>query len=85
MEIAFTPSMGGCIGCICSSCPKGYIGDRTCKNLCDGYPGHSNCHHRTNYCSQVNISNYTLDTKTSHTKNSDPYYEDIGSSSFIEK
>lgn len=73
METSFTTA-GGCVACICCSCPKGYTGDRTCPNLCQGIPGHDTCHYRETYCSNINISNYrafTLDNKTSRTKGSD--------------
>lgn len=79
METSFTTA-GGCIACICGSCPKGYTGDRTCPNLCQGVPGSNTCHYRETYCSNINISNYkafTLDNKTSRTKGSEYSFPDM--------
>ena len=85
METSFTTA-GGCVACICGSCPKGYTGDRTCPNLCQGIPGQYTCHYRETYCSNINISTYnafTLDNKTSHTRGSD--YSSLSPNSYIEK
>lgn len=73
METSFVTT-GGCVACICGSCPKGYTGDHTCPNLCQGVPGSNTCHYRETYCSNIHISNYkafTLDNKTSYTKGSE--------------
>ena len=79
METSFT-TVGGCVACICGSCPKGYTGDHTCPNLCQGVPGSNTCHYRETYCSNINISNYkafTLDNKTSRTKGSEYSFPDM--------